>query len=113
MDSVCGKNFKLNQADDFLAGSDPGGKGDYQGCSEFNPVLLFSQKEEAAFAKPDQKETRDKENARNRRVVVLLFSPGLRVDFAKWPCPRAKEGATGCRKRFWSDGEKRRGQRLP
>src|SRR5262249_209529 len=31
-----------------------------------------------------------------------------RIPVARWPCPRAKEGTTGCRKRFWSDGESRR-----
>ena len=25
-----------------------------------------------------------------------------------WPCPRATEGTEACKKRFWSDGERRR-----
>ena len=113
MDLLCGKDFRLKQADDFLAGSDERGKGDYQGCGEFNPMMLFSQKEEVEFSKKENEESRNEENAQNRRVVVLLFRPGLRVKFDKWPCPRAKEGAGGCRKRFWSDSEKRRSRHLP
>ena len=42
MDWICGRDFILDPAKDFLAGSDPKGKGDYQGCGEFNPLLLFS-----------------------------------------------------------------------
>ncbi len=56
---------------------------------------------------------RNDANAPNRRVMVLLFRPGSRVIPNKWPCPRADEGTLGCRKRFWSDGEKRRGLHLP
>ena len=40
--------------------------------------------------------------------MVFLFRPGTKVNPQRWPCPRAKEGVAGCRKRFWSDGEKRR-----
>jgi hypothetical protein len=45
--------------------------------------------------------------------MVLIFREGSRVDPSKWPCPRASDGSAGCRKRFWSDGEKRRSSRLP
>jgi hypothetical protein len=45
--------------------------------------------------------------------MVLLFQKGSKVAFAKWPCPRASEGVSGCIKRFWSDGTKRRSTRLP
>lgn len=105
---------------DFLAqGADSGGKGDFQGCGEFNPLLVFSQDEQNAFEKAQQ--NKDEEvlnirnglNAPNRRVLVLLFRPGSKVTSAKWPCPRATEGVGGCHKRFWSDGEKRRSRRLP
>jgi hypothetical protein len=105
---------------DFLAqGADVGGKGDYQGCGEFNPLLLFSQKEQADFAKGQQNhdqamiEDRNAANAPNRRVLVLLFRAGSTVNPAKWPCPRATEGVGGCHRRFWSDGEKRRSLLLP
>ncbi len=114
MDKICTKEFKLDRKEDFLArGADTGGKGDYQGCSEFNPILVFSQKEAEEFKKPEQKEKRDTENAPNRRVMVLLFRPGSRVTATKWPCPRAKEGVAWCKKRFWSDAEKRRNSRRP
>lgn len=112
MDSVCrNKNdeaFRL-EATDFLAhGADLGGRGDYQGCGEFNPSLIFSQAENQEFQKPSKKGERDAENAPNRRVVVFFFRPGSVVDSKGWPCPRVKEGVAGCKKRFWSDAEKRR-----
>lgn len=116
MDHICtlrdaqGQPVKfVLKPEDFLAqGIDGGGKGDYQGCGEFNPVLVFSQKENMEFAKPGMDIERNTANAPNRRVVVYLFRVGTRVDPVKWPCPRVKEGVAGCRRRFWSDGEKRR-----
>ncbi|HEY3838010.1 MAG TPA: hypothetical protein VGL72_15625, partial [Bryobacteraceae bacterium] len=104
-------SLTLNQGD-FLGGTDPKGKADYQGCGEFNPMLLFSQEEEQEFQDPANKDQRDEENAPNRRVIGLLFRPGTKVDPSRWPCPRADEGTAGCRKRFWSDGDKRRNTRL-
>jgi hypothetical protein len=108
------------QRTDFLAqGADPYGKGDFQGCSSFNPLLITSQQEEAEFKEAEKNknqaglEKRNSVNAPNRRVVVLLFRVGSKVDAAKWPCPRATEGTGGCIKRFWSDGTKRRSDRLP
>ena len=93
-------------------GEDPAGKADFQGCGEFNPMLIFSQAEEDAFSQAKDKSDRNTENAKNRRVMVLLFRKGTRVTPSKWPCPRAKEEAAGCRKRFWSDGEDRRSGHL-
>jgi outer membrane protein OmpA-like peptidoglycan-associated protein len=96
-------------AADFLAGgADSSGKGDYQGCGEFNPILMFSQAEAQKFADPALKDQRDRENAPNRRVVVFLFRPRARVIADLWPCPRAKEGSSGCIRRFWSDASVRR-----
>ncbi|MBI2685631.1 MAG: peptidoglycan-binding protein [Acidobacteria bacterium] len=90
---------------DFLGeGADAGGKAAMQGCSEFNPAMVFSKSEVASLAKPD----RDGQNSVNRRVLGLLFRPGSKVPVNKWPCPRVSEDAGGCKKRFWSDGEKRR-----
>lgn len=115
----------LLTATDFLGkGADPGGKADFQGCSEFNPLLIFSQEKEARFAEAKQQQAsgkgddaqideRNVDNAPNRRVMVLLFRPGTRVDPGKWPCPRATEGTSGCKLRFFSDGEKRRSTHLP
>ncbi|MBL8237439.1 MAG: peptidoglycan-binding protein [Bryobacterales bacterium] len=97
-------------SEDFLARrADSGGKGDMQGCSEFNPALVFSKTEEAELNKAENKSKRNEENGANRRVMVLLFRKDSVVPAAKWPCPRAGEGTEGCRKRFWSDGDKRRG----
>jgi hypothetical protein len=113
MDKLCSPEFRLDKKEDFLAGGEGGGKGDYQGCGEFNPLLLFSQEEERDFASTTRHASRNRENAPNRRVMVLLFRPGSRVDPGRWPCPRAQEGTAGCLKRLWSDGEKRRSTHLP
>lgn len=110
MDAVCvdaaGKSYKLDKSDFLAKGADGDGKADLQGCSEFNPFLVFSKDEAKAFQ--SDHETRDEENAPNRRVMALLFKPGTVINPAKWPCPTVKEGVAGCKKRFWSDGEKRR-----
>ncbi len=113
MDTVCGKDFVLDKHEDFLAGTDADGKGDYQGCSRFNPVLIFSKKESDQYAQATDHTQRDEENAPNRRVMVLLFRPGSRITASKWPCPRAKEGPGGCMKRFWSDSHSRLSTQLP
>lgn len=113
MDRICvddaDQSFQLDPAKNFLAqGADAGGKGDFQGCSEFNPDLVFSQEETNRFKNAANKAERDQENKPNRRVVVYLFRKGSKISPASWPCPRAKEGVAACRKRFFSDGEKRR-----
>src|SRR5262249_16027673 len=88
----------------FLArGEDKDLKGDVQGCSEFNPLLIFSQSKQRQFDQPANHKARNQANKPNRRVVVLLFRPGSRVDPARWPCPRTKEATSDCRKRFFSD----------
>jgi hypothetical protein len=104
----------------FLAqGADSQGKGDYQGCSSFNPLLIFSQQKEDSFAPgaDDQDPTvynaRNLANAPNRRVMVLVFNKGSNVAPNKWPCPSASGGKSGCINRFWFDGEARRSTRLP
>jgi hypothetical protein len=112
MEALCGSELKLKK-DDFLGhGDDAGGKGDFQGCSEFNPVLIFSQKDQTAFEQDQDKTARNDANASNRRVMVLIFRKGSRVSPSKWPCPRANEGVAGCKNRFWSDAEQRRSRRL-
>ena len=118
MDKISG-GFKLERTAFLGQGADKGGKADFQGCSEFNPLLIFSQEKQTTFeaaAKKKDADTlaeRDKENAKNRRVMVLIFRKGSKVDPARWPCPRFDEGVDGCKKRFFSDGEKRRSIRLP
>lgn len=119
MDLLCGASFQLQKSDFLAQGADAGGKGDFQGCSEFNPVLIFSKTKQAVFddaAKRNDKtgiSERNAANAPNRRVMVLLFRTGSKIDPAKWPCPRASEGVAGCKKRFFADGEKRRTTRDP
>src|SRR5262249_3942211 len=69
-----GSNTISLTGDDFLGGgADPDGKADYQGCSEFNPVLVFSKDEAAAFQKASDKAQRDSDNLPNRRVTAFLF----------------------------------------
>lgn len=105
---------------DFLArGTGKDGKGDLQGCSEFNPRLLFSQEKQARYDSAKQAgdtaalNDRNSDNTPNRRVNVLLFRKGSVVDPVKWPCPTVKEGIAGCKARFWADGETRRNTHLP
>jgi hypothetical protein len=104
----------------FLAqGADSHGKGDYQGCSSFNPLLIFSQEKQNSFAAgandqdPDVYAARNLANAPNRRVMVLVFNKNAKVIPAQWPCPSATGDKSGCIKRFWSDGQTRRSTRLP
>jgi hypothetical protein len=113
MDLVCvdasGRPFKVDPKQGFLGGqADSAGKGDFQGCGEFNPLLLFSKADKQRFDAAKDKTERNVANSENRRVMVLLFRPGATVSTDFWPCPRAKEGTAACIKRFWSDGEKRR-----
>lgn len=112
MDFLCrdlsGAPWKLTAGDFLAQGADAGRKGDVQGCSEFNPVLVFSQSENTDFNKPENKTKRDEENSVNRRVTILLFEKGTVIPPSKWPCPATAEGTTGCVKRFWSDADKRR-----
>ncbi|HEV3331704.1 MAG TPA: hypothetical protein VG096_12020 [Bryobacteraceae bacterium] len=104
----------------FLAqGADSQGKGDYQGCSSFNTLIIFSQQKQDSFAPgandqdPDVYAARNLANAPNRRVMVLIFQKGSKVDPNKWPCPSASSDKSGCILRFWSDGDNRRHTRLP
>jgi hypothetical protein len=113
MDSICidenGAPFTIDPVAGFLArGSDPGGKGDFQGCGEFNPDMVFSLPEHQKFKQPKHRVERDLENTINRRVVVYLFRSGSVIKPGAWPCPRAKEGPAVCRTRFHADGEFRR-----
>jgi OmpA family len=100
MENLCGPELKLKKQDFLAHGDDTGGKGDFQGCSEFNPVLIFSQKDQTRFEQNNEKTLRNDANAPNRRVMVLILRKGSRVDPSKWPCPRVTEGTAGCRKRF-------------
>lgn len=102
-----GDPFRLEAKDFVGRGQDSGGKGDYQGCSEFNPLVIFSKDDAKTLSKAEKKSERDAANLPNRRVVVYLFEPHAATDPKTWPCPRAKEGMAGCKKRFWSDFDTR------
>ncbi len=96
-----GNSLKLAPADFIASGAGKDGKGDVQGCGEFNPIVVFSQQEDREFKQEKNKERRNRANRANRRVMVLLFKAGTRVDPKLWPCPTVKEGGEGCRKRFF------------
>jgi hypothetical protein len=110
MEALCGPDLKLDKTTDFLARNQDGGqgKGDFQGCSKFNPLRVFSTSEAEDFAAATDKSERNQENAPNRRVVTLLFAPGRKVNPSFWPCPRAKEGVADCKKRLFPDESVRR-----
>jgi hypothetical protein len=94
---------KVEKTEFLHKGMDPGGKGDFQGCGEFNPAMVLSKAE----AKKMSEEERNAENGVNRRVLILFFKPGTEAHVEKWPCPRVAEGSGDCKKRFWSDADKR------
>ncbi len=103
--------FKLEKDKHFLArGANANGKGDLQGCGEFNPTLILSKKKDDEFRKTADKDERNQENAKNRRVLIFLFKPGSRIDPQKWPCPHVNQGAAAvgvCKARFWPDSDDR------
>jgi outer membrane protein OmpA-like peptidoglycan-associated protein len=124
LQKLCPPELKLAKTDFLAQGADSAGRGDFQGCGEFNPVLLFSQEDQSAFdqaARGDKKKQENQDlltqrnaaNSPNRRVMVLFFRKGSKVVPAKWPCPSAVEGTAKCRKRFWSDSEDRRSTHSP
>lgn len=113
MDAVCvdaaGAPFAMDLSQFVGGGKGPNGKGDYQGCGEFNPVFLVSKAEQLAYdsgLEPASK--RDARNAPNRRAMVFLFRALPEVVRDAWPCPTAKDPSSGCRTMFWPDGDKRR-----
>ena len=115
MDDLChdksGKPYRIG-LDRFIAqGADDQGKGNYQGCGEANPVLIFSEQEQDFYKQDENRDARNEANAPNRRVIVYLFREGTRVDPNAWPCPRALDKDSGCKKRFWSNGNERRSRR--
>lgn len=108
MDAICtsadGQPFSVDPSGFLGGGADAGGKADYQGCSRFNPVMVFSKKEQSSLPEAEI----DRRNASNRRVLIFLFPPGTSIAPASWPCPRAKEPSAACRQQFWPDGDARR-----
>lgn len=89
---------------DFLGqGADPQGKAAFQGCSDFNPLIILSKSDATTLSHED----RNKANEPDRRVVVFLFRAGTKVNASLWPCPRASEPTPKCRLRFFADAKKR------
>jgi hypothetical protein len=118
LQKLCPSTLVLSKKNFLGQGADPDGRGDYQGCSEFNPALLFSQEKQATYDQAKQQNdadgiaARNAANRPNRRVLVLLFRKGSVVTPSKWPCPSALVGQDVCKNRFWSDGETRRSKLL-
>ena len=54
------------------------------------------------------KAERDRLDLPDRRVLIYLFDAVIQLNPALWPCPRASEASTGCRARFFLDGDLRR-----
>lgn len=97
-------------ADDFLAkGADAKLRGEVQGCSEFNPILVPSKAEDERFKDPKNKADRDLVLLPNRRVMAFLFVPGVSIEPARWPCPAAEDGPSECRAQFYPNEKERRG----
>lgn len=82
----------------FLAqGARKTGKGDFQGCSRFNPLLTLAASDDAKLPHAE----RNAQNELNRRVVIFLFRAGSKIDPDLWPCPTADEPTAGCRTQFF------------
>ena len=92
---------------DFLGRGQAGGKADLQGCGKFNPVMVFSKDEAQRYSRPENHQDRDSENQINRRVVIYFFRGSILLDPSQWQCPRALEDASGCRPRFFVNGDQR------
>ncbi len=103
--------YELDPANHFLGGGENSeGIGDYQGCSEFNPRMIFSAREWNTLQAWSKQDERNWENAPNRRVMGFLFPLGSKLP-GNWPCPAATAGHTQCMKTFFHDGERRRSYR--
>lgn len=112
MDAICRESdrgpFQVPRTGFLGRGEDPGGKADVQGCSEFNPILVFSRDEDQQYRDPARRDERNQDSQPNRRVLVFLFPVGSHVAPAAWPCPRATEPSASCRPMFWPDADVRR-----
>ncbi len=117
MDVLCvddsGVPFRYRPEDFLSRGGGAGGKMDYQGCGELNPVRVFSEEDAARYEKPANKAERNAQNASNRRVVIYMFDAALGITEAQWPCPTVKDSGAACRGQLWPDGDARRSPRGP
>jgi hypothetical protein len=114
MDAICQKDglpCRYRPQDFVSRGSSSDWKGACQGCSEFNPVMVFSKIEDKLYSKSGAEGARNAENASNRRIVIYMFRTDRVPSADAWPCPTIKEydqGIKTCKKHFWPDGETRR-----
>jgi hypothetical protein len=99
--------FQLEKTDFLGKGADAGFRADFQGCSKFNPLLIFSREETKDLEQPDHHQRRNAENQPNRRVVIYLFCPNIKLNARLWPCPRAKDDTSACKQRLFADSQKR------
>ena len=112
MDAIChradGSPFIVDKSGFLGRGLDAGGKADYQGCSEFNPILRFSSADEQALSAPARKaRARRAQRAQPARAGVHL--PGRHVRAGDGVAvPARRRGTSGCRAQFWPDGDTRR-----
>ena len=72
MKGLCPEALKLTPKDFLGQDADSGGKGNYQGCSSFNP-LIFSQQTEDAFKQAAQNQIRQ---ASPRVTRLMLRTAG-------------------------------------
>jgi hypothetical protein len=117
MDAITGSSTPMMQPSQFLGHPDGKATGTdkaaYQGCGEYNPVLIFSKQQEKDYQKAGMKEARDSANAPNRRAMMFFFretdfSPVTMEDIrGNWPCPAWKDGNKGCSEQFWGSGKER------
>lgn len=95
--------------------ADPKGKckAAFQGCSEHNPILLFSKEDEQKYQREENEPERNERNAPNRRAMIFFFSkqtlfPLTAADIPKaWPCPAWDEGPSACNSLFWPNWKER------
>jgi len=96
------------QPGDFLggAGAQPGDlpKMSLQSCGKFNPIVLLPNSE----MNQADANSRNEDDAPNRRVLLFFFPQGTVVPDGQWPCPKVKESNAACSANFWPDGDTRR-----
>ena len=96
------------QPGDFLggAGAQPGDlpKMSLQSCGKYNPVVLLPSSE---MSQSDTN-SRNEDDAPNRRVILFFFAKGTTLADGQWPCPKVKESNAACSSNFWPDGDTRR-----
>jgi outer membrane protein OmpA-like peptidoglycan-associated protein len=79
------------------------------GCSEFNPLLVFSKTDENSFKSAENQAERNSKNAPNRRATVFLFPSGTKgPGNVTFPCPTWTDNSAKCKKQWFSDADKRR-----